>query len=90
MGACLLSACILGRDAAAPVVRARANTDLACPDDKIAVESELGGRYTARGCGKSAVYNTACEGLSCEAWREGDKAPAWRDRPDPGSPESLR
>jgi hypothetical protein len=90
LAALLLNACIIGRDAAAPVVRTRAAKDLECPDDKITIESQLGSRYVARGCGKSVEYNTACEHLRCEAWREGEQAPGWRDRPDPGSPESLR
>jgi hypothetical protein len=86
----LLGGCLWGKDTAAPVVRTRAAKDLSCPDAKIRVESELGGRYTARGCGRSVVYNTACQDLRCEAWLEGENAPGWRDRPDPGTVESLR
>jgi hypothetical protein len=88
--AVLALGCSAGKDAAAPLVRVRANKDLGCPDDKIQIESQLGGRYIASGCGKRAEYHSVCDGLQCSVGREGEDAPGWRDRPDPGSAESLR
>ncbi len=75
-------------NAAQPYVLTRATKDLACPTKKIAVRRELGGRYVASGCGKTAAYQSVCEQLQCEVSREGDEPPAWRDRPDPGPIET--
>jgi hypothetical protein len=52
--------------------------------------AEMGGRYRATGCGRTAVYHSVCEHLSCRVGLEGEAAPAWRDRPDPGSIEEGR
>ncbi len=82
--------CTTNRDAAVPMVRVRAEKDLQCPGDRISVRSGIGGKYTATGCGKSAVYNSACEGLSCSVTLEDEEAPGWRDRPDPDSIERHR
>ncbi len=77
-------------NAAQPYVITRAQKDLACPSKKIAVTRELGGRYVANGCGRTANYQTVCQQLQCEVSREGEQPGAWRDRPDPGSIESQR
>jgi hypothetical protein len=82
--------CSTTRDAAVPMVRVRAEKDLACAGDKIEITSKLGGRYEARGCGRTATYASACEDLRCSVSKEGEEAPAWRDRPDPGSPFDPR
>jgi len=84
----LLVACTAGRDAAVPVVRVRAQKDLSCPPKKIAVKPLWGGRYEAIGCGRRATYHSACDRLRCTAGQEGEEPPAWRDRPEPGSPWS--
>lgn len=85
-----VAACSTTRDAAMPLVRVRAEKDLACASDKIAIDSQLGGRYLAKGCGRTITYASACEDLRCTVSREGEEAPAWRDRPDPGSPFDPR
>jgi hypothetical protein len=82
--------CAAMKDAAVPLVRVHANKDLRCPDDKISVEPLIGGRYVASGCGRRAEYHSACDGLQCSVGREGEDPNAWRDRPEPGSLESLR
>ncbi len=82
--------CTTARDAAVPLVRVRAEKDLPCAGDKIVIEEKLGGRYAASGCGRTVTYASACDGLSCDVSREGEEAPAWRDRPDPGSPYDRR
>jgi hypothetical protein len=80
----------LGSDAAVPLVRAHATTDLDCPDHSIRVEEEFGGRYKAVGCGRKAYYRSACVGLSCEV-RSWDEAPIpSRDRSDPSDPIQPR
>ena len=86
MAALAVLACSTARDAAVPLVRVRAEKDLACAGDKIEIASKLGGRYEARGCGRTQAYTSACEDLRCSVSKEGEEAPAWRDRPDPGSP----
>jgi hypothetical protein len=86
----IVAGCAATQEAAVPLVRVRANKDLKCPDDKIHVESMLGGRYRARGCGRQADYHSMCDGLQCSVGREGEEPAVWRDRPDPGSLESLR
>ena len=83
-------ACSTARDPAMPMVRVRAEKDLTCSSDKIEIASQLGGRYEARGCGRTATYASACEDLRCSVTKEGEEAPAWRDRPDPGSPFDPR
>ncbi len=84
------SACTTNKDAAAPLVRVRAEKDLKCPSDQIRVDSRIGGKYLASGCGKTATYNSACEGLRCSVTNEDEEAPAWRGRPDPDGTEFNR
>jgi hypothetical protein len=79
--------CTTARDAAAPVVRVRAQKDLDCPPDRIDVESSAGGIWRATGCGHTATYQSTCEGLQCAVSLSGEEPPAWRDRPEPGSIE---
>ena len=67
---------------AIPGVKGRASSDFDCPQSDIRVTKEWGGRFEAIGCGKKAVYNTACEGLKCTLAPEGEAVP-WRARPDP-------
>lgn len=73
--------------AARPYVLDRATRDLACPSKQISVTRGVGGRYVASGCGRSAAYQTVCQQLQCEVSREGERPPAWRDRPDPDDPK---
>ncbi|MBI4702308.1 MAG: hypothetical protein HY744_14380 [Deltaproteobacteria bacterium] len=87
---CLLVACSTATGAAVPLVRAHAHQDLDCPDKKISVEPQGGGRYRAVGCGRSALYHGACEHLRCAVGREGAEPPPWRDRPEPGAIEGQR
>ena len=75
----------MNRDAAEPQVRIRAEKDLVCKKDRIEVSQGLGGRYTATGCGRTVDYDSVCDGLQCQVSKAGEEAPAWRDRPDPGS-----
>jgi len=87
--ASLAAACFAANGAsqeAIPLVRMRAESDLACPAEEIRIEQGLGGEYKAVGCGHKATYQTACEGLHCEVRGEGEKPLGWRDRPDPNSP----
>ncbi len=70
-------------DVAQPYVRARAERDLACPPQSVSIERTLGNRYVARGCGRSASYDSACEDLQCAIAEVGVEPPAWRDRPEP-------
>jgi hypothetical protein len=83
-------ACTTTKDAAVPLVRVYAEKDLQCASDQIQVHGMIGGRYRATGCGRTAVYDTACEGLQCRVSNEDEEAPAWRDRPDPDSTEFNR
>jgi hypothetical protein len=85
-----LTACTTARHPAVPLVRTHAQKDLDCPEKKIHVTAELGGRYRATGCGRTALYHSACEQLSCEVGLVDETAPAWRDRPEPGSLEEGR
>jgi hypothetical protein len=78
-------ACTTARDAAVPLVRVRAEKDLRCTAKQIDIEPQLGGRYVASGCGRTVTYDSVCEQLRCSVAREGEEAPAWRDRPEPGS-----
>lgn len=78
--------CTTTRDAAVPLVRVHATKDLVCPDEKIEIERQLGGRYVATGCGRRATYHSACEHLSCTVGQAGEEPPVWRDRPEPGTP----
>ena len=73
---------------AIPLVRYHAEKDLDCPAADIRIEQKLGGKFKAIGCGHKVEYQTACDGLQCVVYGEGEKAvPAWRDRPEPvGSP----
>jgi hypothetical protein len=73
----------LGRDAAVPLVREHAVKDLDCPDKDVRVVAELGDRYKAIGCGRKAVYRTACVALACEVRPEDAPPIGTRDRPDP-------
>ncbi len=76
--------CTATRDAALPLVRIHATKDLVCPEEKIAIERLLGGRYVATGCGRRATYHSACEHLRCTVGQAGEEPPVWRDRPEPG------
>lgn len=82
--------CATGSDAAVPLVRAHATTDLDCPNGSIRVEEELGGRYKAIGCGRKAYYRSACVGLSCEVRGEDEAPIPSRDRSDPSDPIQPR
>ncbi|XXX76307.1 hypothetical protein WMF30_52520 [Sorangium sp. So ce134] len=68
---------------AMPMVRARATSDLDCPDKDVRVEEQLGGLFKAVGCGRKAYYRAACEALRCVVSGEGEAAVPWRDRPEP-------
>jgi hypothetical protein len=81
-------ACVQLQDPAMPLVRARAEKDLRCPSDNLEIESQLGGKYRVDGCGRTATYDTACDNLQCTVSAEDGEAPAWRDRPVPGSLEA--
>ena len=85
-----LVGCTTARHPAVPLVRSEATTDLDCPEKKIHVEPLWGGRYRATGCERTAVYHSACEQLECSVGLEEEAAPAWRDRPEPGSIEEGR
>lgn len=82
--------CTTNKDAAVPMVRIRAEKDLRCASDQIQVQSLIGGRYRASGCGRTQTYDSACDGLQCQVTNEDEEAPAWRDRPDPDSTEFRR
>lgn len=73
----------LGGGRAEPLVRHHAEIDLDCPNEEVRVEERVGGKYVAIGCGRKAVYQTACDGLQCEVRGEDDPAIPWRDRPEP-------
>ena len=65
------------------MVRLQASTDFDCPQSDIRIDKEWGGRFSARGCGQKATYNTGCDdGIHCIVQPEG-KAVPWRDRPEP-------
>jgi hypothetical protein len=83
------SGCAAMGDGARAEVLVRAEKDLICPQDRIDLERKWGGKYVARGCGRKTTYDTICEGVKCNVSREGEEAPAWRGRPDPGSPHDL-
>jgi hypothetical protein len=68
---------------ALPAVRARATTDLDCPEASIVITERIGGRLEAVGCGRKAGYRAACIALSCEVRGEADEPIPDRDRPDP-------
>ncbi len=84
------AACTTARNAAVPLVLVHAEKDLRCPQKKIRLERKLGGRYRALGCGRSATYHSACEGLQCSVGEEASSPQAWHDRPDPDSLEAQR
>jgi hypothetical protein len=67
---------------ALPMVRLQASSDFDCPQSEIHIDKEWGGRFSARGCGQKAVYNTGCDAQQCVVQPEG-KAVPWRDRPEP-------
>jgi hypothetical protein len=68
---------------ATPMVRLQASNDFDCPESEIHIEKDWGGRFTAKGCGQKATYNTGCDdGIHCIVQPEG-KAVPWRDRPEP-------
>jgi hypothetical protein len=75
---------------AVPMVKVQAAKDLNCPQKNIKVTRELGGRYRATGCKRSAVYHSACEHLECSVGKEDETPMPWRDRPEPGSVEEWR
>ncbi|MCA9623550.1 MAG: hypothetical protein KC731_31230 [Myxococcales bacterium] len=80
-----LTGCLIGTHPAMALVRVHAEKDLECASKFLEVEPEIGGRYVAKGCGRTATYDTVCDGLQCQVTRAGEEAPAWRGRPDPGS-----
>ena len=85
------SACAgFGADAALPLVREHAVRDLDCKDADVRVVEELGGRDKAIGCGRKAVYRTACVALSCEVRPEDAPPIGSRDRPDPAGDPGPR
>lgn len=67
---------------AIPAVKVQASSDLDCPQKGIKVVKEWGGRFEVIGCGRRAVYNTACDGLRCTAAPLGQTVP-WGARPEP-------
>lgn len=73
-----------------PLVRMHASKDLRCPDKQIHITPLLGNRYQATGCGRTAVYFSACEQLQCSVGDEDQAPPPWRGRPDPDSADALR
>ncbi|WP_437733453.1 hypothetical protein [Sorangium sp. So ce1335] len=75
---------------AMPMVRARATSDLDCPDKDVRIEEQLGGQYKAVGCGRKAYYRAACEALRCVVHGEGEAMVPWRDRPDPAEVDRQR
>jgi hypothetical protein len=86
LGSALLLGCFAtsgASSAAIPMVRERAEVDLDCPGENIRLEQHLAGRFTAIGCGHKALYETACDGLSCVVRGEGEPSIPWRDRPEP-------
>ena len=81
------ASCAAFNDPAIALVRVKAEKDLKCKPDFIEIESGWGGRYRAEGCGRTAEYDSVCDGIQCEVTSAGDEAPGWRDRPTPGSVE---
>ena len=77
-------------NAASPYVLNRAVKDLGCPSKQIQVFRGVGGRYVAKGCERSAAYQTSCQQLQCDVAPEGQRPAAWRDRPDPSSSDLQR
>jgi hypothetical protein len=86
----LALACTTARHPAVPMVRGEAQKDLVCPQKRIEVRPLMGNRYQAEGCGRSAVYGSACTHLDCTVAREGKEPTPWRGRPDPGTAEAQR
>lgn len=84
------ASCTMNKDAAVPLVRVHAEKDLQCASAQIQVTAMVGGRYRASGCGRTAIYDSACEGLQCRVTNADEEAPAWRDRPEPDSPDFTR
>jgi hypothetical protein len=70
----------LGASQAKPLVVMHAETDLDCPASDLRVSEGWGGRWEAYGCGRHAIYNAKCEGISCEVHPEDQPVP-WADRP---------
>ena len=79
--------CAAFNDPAIALVRVKAEKDLKCKPEFIEVHSNWGGRYRAEGCGRTAEYDSVCDGIQCEVTQAGEEAPAWRDRPTPGGVE---
>lgn len=86
----LTGACTTIREPALPMVRSEAAKDLACPPKSLQIVEQVGGIYRVTGCGRTALYHTACDGLQCRVGRADEAAPGWRDRPEPGSIEEGR
>jgi hypothetical protein len=82
----LLGAGCFAPNGASPHARAavlvQASGDFDCDQSSIVLQQKLGGKFEAVGCGKRAVYNTACQGLRCTVAEEGKSIP-WAARPDP-------
>jgi hypothetical protein len=47
---------VAGCSLAPPVVKARAAHDFKCPEEQVVVNELASSQYTAKGCGKEAVY----------------------------------
>lgn len=69
-----------GASAAKPIVLSDASKDLDCPQSDVRVEEKWGGRWEAVGCGRKAMYNAKCDGVSCQVAPDGTAVP-WADRP---------
>jgi hypothetical protein len=85
-GACTNTISMSGANAAIPQVRVHAEGELDCPQADIRIEEQPGGRFLAVGCGKKALYQAQCVGLSCKVRGPNDPPIPFRDFPDPGSP----
>lgn len=77
-----LCACAATQNAAEPLVRVHAASDLDCPQNELRISKEWGQRYKAVGCGRKAYYRTVCDGLQCVVHGDKDPMVPWKDRPD--------
>jgi hypothetical protein len=84
--ACTNTVSMSGANAAIPQVRVHAEDELDCPQANIVIEEQPGGRFLAVGCGKKALYQAQCVGLTCRVRGPNDPPIPFRDFPDPGSP----
>ena len=74
----------IGAERARPLVLDDAQRDLDCPAKSIRLLEGLGGTFEAIGCGRTARYKAACEGVRCIVHRADDPIIPSRDRPDMG------